>query len=383
MDPVYLDWAASARPDPQVLEGCDRVAREFFANPSSPHEAGQRAAALLADCRRRLARTLACAPEEVVFTSGGSEANNMVLFSLLLRRRDRRVVLSGLEHDSLHLAAGRLAALGGEAAVVPARADGRVDAERVLAAVDERTVLVALMLVNNETGALQPVAEVAAGLARRARRTLLHTDAVQAFGKLPFRPAALGVDSAALSAHKIGGPRGAGALYLRRGSVPEFLYAGGGQEGGRRPGTENLAAIHGLAQAAELAIGELERNLERARGLCAALLTGLRAIPGCRLLPDGRGASLPEELFSPYIVSAAFPPVPGEVLVRVLGSEGFLLSTGAACSSRKPERTRVLEAMGVPRGVAACTVRISLGPSTRPEELERLLEALRRRLPGL
>jgi cysteine desulfurase len=323
----------------------------------------------------------------MVFTSGGTEANNLVLFSLLLRRGQQRVVLSGLEHDSLFLAARRLEALGGQAAIVPAGPDGRVDPARVLGAVDPHTALVALMLVNNETGALQPVAEVASGLAAVARsggrRVLLHTDAVQAFGKIPFRPAELGVDTAALSAHKIGGPRGVGALYVRRPGRLEFLNAGGGQEAGRRPGTENLAGAWALAEAGERAVGALEERSRRARLLMDGLIAGLASLPGCRILPEGRGAGLQEELFSPYILSAAFPPVPGEVLVRVLEAEGFLISTGAACSSRKKERTRVLEASGIPRSTAGSSVRISIGPATTEAELEGLLNALRRRLPGL
>jgi cysteine desulfurase len=243
------------------------------------------------------------------------------------------------------------------------------------------------MLVNNETGALQPVAEVARGLAALARsggrRVLLHTDAVQAFGKVPFRLAELGVDTAALSAHKIGGPRGVGVLYLRRPGTREFLNAGGGQEAGRRPGTENLAGAWALAEAGERAVGALEERSRRARALMDGLIAGLRSLPGCRILPEGRGAGLAEELFSPYILSAAFPPVPGEVLVRVMEAEGFLISTGAACSSRKKERTRVLEAGAVPRAIAASSVRISIGPQTSEAELEGLLNALRRRLPGL
>ena len=387
MTPAYLDWAATSRPDPDILEGAVRIASEYYANPSAPHAEGRRAAELLVDCRRRLAGSLGCAPQELVFTSGGTEANNLVLFSLLLRRRDRRVVLSGLEHDSLFLAARRLEALGGQASVVPAGGDGRVDPARVLGAVDERTALVALMLVNNETGALQEVAEVAAGLAgiarTGARRILLHTDAVQALGKVPFRPAELGVDTAAVSAHKIGGPRGVGALYVRQPGVREFLNAGGGQEAGRRPGTENLAGAWALAEAGERAVAGLDERSRRARGLMDGLLAGLLSLPGCRILPEGRGAVLPPERFSPYILSAAFPPVPGEVLVRVMESEGFLISTGAACSSRKKERTRVLESMGVARELAASSVRISIGPATPAAELEGLLEALRRRLPGL
>ncbi len=384
---AYLDWAATARPEADIWQDAARVAAESYANPSSPHAAGRQAAALLADCRRRLAESLGCAPEEVVFTSGGTEANNLVLFSLLLLRSRQRVVLSGLEHDSLFLAARRLESLGGQAAIVPAAAGGRVDPARVLGAVDPHTALVALMLVNNETGALQPVAEVARGLAELSRagggRVMLHTDAVQAFGKIPFRPSELGVDTAAISAHKIGGPRGVGALYLRRPGRRDFLNAGGGQEGGRRPGTENLAGAWALAEAGQRAAAGLPERHRQARALMDGLIAGLRSLPGCRLLPEGRGAGLPEELFSPYILSAAFPPLPGEVLVRVMESEGYLISTGAACSSRKKERTRVLEASGVPRELAASSVRISIGSQTTAAELEGLLEALRRRLPGL
>jgi len=384
---VYLDWAASSPPDAALLERSARIAAEYFANPSSPHAEGLRARGLLEECRGRLAAVLGCAPSEVLFTSGGTEANNMVLFSLLRRRRDRRLVLSGIEHDSLYLPARRLGELGGEAVVVPAGRDGRVDPERLAAAVDEHTVLVALMRVNNETGVVQPVAELAAALEQRraalGRRVLLHTDAVQALGKLPFRPAELGADTASFSAHKLGAPRGIGALYVRRGSVPEFLYAGGGQEGGRRPGTENLAGAWALAEAAERAAAELPSRLPRARELMGRLAARLAAIPGCLLLPGERGAGEMPESYSPYILSASFPPLPGEVLVRAMGEEGFLISTGAACSSRKQERTRVLEAMGLSRELASSAVRISLGPVTESGDLERFCEALRRRLPAL
>jgi cysteine desulfurase len=385
---VYLDWAATSPPDAAILERSGKAAAEYFANPSSPHAAGVGAKKFLEDCRGRLAAVLGCSPEEVVFTSGGTEANNMVLFSLLRRKRDPRVVLSGIEHDSLHLPARRLAELGGEAVLIPAGKDGRVDPERMAAAVDERTVLVALMRVNNESGAVQPVAELAELLFHKrasagGRRVLLHTDAVQALGKLPFRPAELGVDTASFSAHKLGGPRGVGALYVRQGSVPEFLYAGGGQERGRRPGTENLAGAYALAEAAEQAAAALQGRLDRARKLMGWLIAELAAIPGCHILPGERSAGGPAEHYSPFILSAAFPPLPGEVLVRAMGEEGFLISTGAACSSRKRDRTRVLEAMGVERGLASSAVRISIGPATERDELARFLEALRRRLPAL
>jgi cysteine desulfurase len=385
---IYLDWAATSPPDAAILERSGKAAAEYFANPSSPHAEGVRARKFLEDCRGRLAAVLGCSAEELLFTSGGTEGNNMVLFSLLRRRRDRRVVLSGIEHDSLYLPARRLDELGGQAVLIPAGRDGRVDPERIAAAVDERTVLVALMRVNNESGAVQPVAELAELLLRKrtaagGRRVLLHTDAVQALGKLPFRPMELGVDTASFSAHKLGGPRGVGALYVRKGSVPEFLYAGGGQERGLRPGTENLAGAYALAEAAGEAALDLQGRLDRARELMGWLIAELAAVPGCRILPEERGAGGPPEHYSPFILSAAFPPLPGEILVRAMGEEGFLISTGAACSSRKQDRTRVLEAMGVEKGLASSAVRISIGAATQRDELARFLQALRRRLPAL
>jgi len=269
--------------------------------------------------------------------------------------------------------------------VVPAEADGRVDPRRIAGAVDGHTVLVALMLVNNETGAIQPVAETARAIARSAggtgRAVHLHCDAVQAFGKLPVLPRELGVDSLSLSAHKIGGPRGTGALYLKRSFRRQFLYAGGEQEAGRRPGTENLPGIHGLARSAEKAHRRLAENLERTRNLTAELIESLDTLEGAVVIPSSRRAE--PDRYSPFILNLAFPPVPGEVLVRVLEEEGYLISTGSACSSRRKNRFRVHENMGVPAGVAFSSVRLSFGPLTRGEDLHGVVTALRRRLPEL
>jgi len=260
---VYLDWAATAPPDPEIIDSVNAAATEYFGNPSSIHAAGRQAEEFLRDDRRRLADLLRCDPQEVVFTSGGTESNNMVLLSMLQpsvtggtggrqpgrapTARPRKVVLSGVEHASVYNPALALRRHGVKVEVVPAEADGRVDPRRIAGAVDGHTVLVALMLVNNETGAIQPVAETARAIARSAggtgRAVHLHCDAVQAFGKLPVLPRELGVDSLSLSAHKIGGPRGTGALYLKRSFRRQFLYAGGEQEAGRRPGTENLPGI--------------------------------------------------------------------------------------------------------------------------------------------
>jgi cysteine desulfurase len=386
MASTYLDWAATSPPDPEILEQVRQVSLTHFANPSSMHAAGREAAGLLARCRERLAGVLGCLPEEVVFTSGGTEANNMALFGLLPRRSGRKLVLSGIEHDSVYLPATRLRELGFEVSFVPAERNGRVQAGRILGAVEEGTAMVALMLVNNETGARQPLAEVAQGLSTIRRRTgrhvLLHCDAVQGFGKLPFQPAALGVDSAALSGHKLGAPRGVGVLYVRRGGGREFLYRGGGQESQMRPGTENLPGIYGLVLAAERAAARLQSALEQTQGVCDALVEALERIPGVVLLPPSRRTE-PSEGFSPYILSLAAPPLPGEVLVRALGEGGYLVSTGAACSSGKKDRFRVLEQSGVPPELARCAIRVSLGPATSREEVLGLADALRRKVPEL
>jgi cysteine desulfurase len=400
---VYLDWAATAPPDPEILDSVNAVATAYFGNPSAPHAAGRKAEKFLEENRARLAELLRCDPQEIIFTSGGTESNNMVILSLLHsssagatgaggdtpeRPRSngpRKVVLSGIEHASVHRPALALQRYGVEVLLVPAEADGRVDPERVVRAVDERTALVALMLVNNETGAIQPVAEVARALHRShdraGRKVHLHCDAVQALGKVPVLPRELGVDSLSLSAHKMGGPRGTGALYLARSSRRQFLYSGGDQEAGRRPGTENLPGIHGLVLSAERAYHRLPENLERMRRLTAELLESTSALEGVAHVPSSRRFA--PDRFSPYIVTLAFPPVPGEVMVRVLEEEGYLISTGSACSSRRRDRFRVHENMGIPEAVAFSSVRLSFGPATNSEVLHGLVGALNRRLPEL
>jgi cysteine desulfurase len=261
-----------------------------------------------------------------------------------------------------------------------------IDPERIRCALDERTVAVAVMLVNNETGRIQPIREIASVLRdyqkRSGKKILLHTDAVQAFGKIPFNPHLLGVDSAALSAHKIGGPRGAGALYVRRGRIQQFLFSGGGQEYGMRPGTENLPGIYGFVLAAEKAVDALEKNHRRAEVAMEALMGELEHLPEVAVIPAGRSAAGSGQ-YSPYILNLSIPPLPGEVLVRVLEEEGFIVSTGSACSSRRKDRHRVLENMGLSRRIAFSALRVSTGPGIGSAELTALAAALRRRVPEL
>ena len=292
-----------------------------------------------------------------------------------LPRRDT-LVIGAVEHDSIDGAAALLAQIGFRVLRAPVNRDGAVDVERLNALLDERTYLVSIQTVNNETGAIQPVAaaaEAVAGAARRfGTRMLFHTDAVQALGavELPLGPH---VHAASFSAHKAGGPRGVGALWVRTGAPVRFMQAGGAQEGGRRAGTENVSGAAGFAAAAGAATPPGERAAAAAP-VMARLIDRLRAIPETATIPAGRQ---PHDLrFSPFILKLTMPALPSEVTVRLLGDRGFCVSPGSACATRSRKRLRVLEAMRVPAEQAAGALRVSIGPATTADDLDRFAAAL-------
>lgn len=378
---IYLDWAATAPPLPAAV----RAAAGWHANPSSPHPRGRQAAAALESARESLAGALGVDPAEIVFTSGATESNNLMLQSVLtllhpergLPRRDT-LVIGAVEHDSVDGPAALLARAGFRVRRAPVDGAGAVDVERLTALLDERTCLVSIQTVNNETGVIQPVAAAAkavAGAARRlGTRIPFHTDAVQALGKvaLPIGPH---VHAASFSAHKIGGPRGVGALWVRTGAPVRFMQAGGAQEGGRRAGTQDVSGAAGFAAAARAAMPPDERAAAAA-AVMARLIDRVRDIPGVVTIPAGREPRDPR--FSPFILKLAAPALPSEVTVRLLGDRGFCVSPGSACAatgSRK--RLRVLEAMRVPAEQAAGALRVSIGPATAAEDLDAFAAALR------
>lgn len=309
----------------------------------------------------------------------------MALLAMLRRRDSRRgpephIVVSAIEHSAIYEEARLLEGLGMSVSYVNPGADGIVAPGEVAAALRKDTALVAVMAVNNETGAIQPlgamaqaIGEASTALGRR-EAPFFHSDAVQALGKMAFDPAALGLSSAAFSAHKLRGPRGTGALWL--GGKLEPLVLGGGQEGGLRPGTENLQGDWAFSLAAEKARGSLEARRSRARSLEARLLSGLSSIDGVLPLPLGRNAG--DERYSPFILSAAFPGLSGEVLARALSDAGIAVSTGAACSSRGNKKgRRILEAMGLKPDIAFSAIRVSTGDLTSEADIDAFLEAAR------
>ena len=377
---IYLDWAATAPPVPEALPADG----PWHANPSSPHPRGRQAAAELASARERLAGTLGVDPAEIVLTSGATESNNLMLQSVLtllhpergLPRRDT-LVIGAVEHDSVEGPATLLQRIGFRVLRAPVGGDGAVDVDRLRELIDERTYLVSVQTVNNETGTIQPVAAAAAAVADAARgsgaRTLFHTDAVQALGKIPL-PLGLHVHAASFSAHKVGGPRGVGALWVRAGTPVRFMHAGGEQEGGRRAGTENVTGAGGFAAAAEAATSLRERNSAAAADLIARLIDRLRSIPAVALIPADREPR--DDRFSPFILKLAVPALPSEVTVRLLGDRGICVSPGSACATGSRKRLRVLEAMRVPPDQAAGAVRVSIGPRTTADEIDAFASAL-------
>ncbi len=366
---IYLDNAASTRPAEEVLAAMAQAARDLFANPAAAHPAGAAAARALEGARAEVARALDVEPEELVFTSGGTEADALGVLGPARAARGRHLVVTAFEHPAVMRAVEALAAEGFSVERVPPGADGVVAAEAVLAAVRPDTALVAVMLVQNELGTLQPVAEIARRLAERPRRPHLHVDAVQGFGLVRLRPRALGADTVALSAHKLHGPRGAGALWVRPGARLQPLWVGGGQERGRRGGTENLPAAVGFGQAARLARQALDAGAGDAVGALRDRLeqAAVAAVPGAR--PTVVGAAR-----APHIASLAFPGLPAEPLLHALEARGVLASAGSACASRVAGPSPALKAIGLDDRTGV--LRLSLSRETTAADVDGALAAL-------
>lgn len=361
MEAIYLDYAA-ASPLREEVRDAMLAAATHYGNPSSTHRWGRAARALLEDARARLAAVLGAAPEEIVFTRGGTEADNLAILGRAALRDDAPVVCTAIEHKAVLAPAEALAARH-PVHVIGVDERGVVDLEALAAVVAERPCVVSVMWANNETGVVQPVQQAAAIC--RAAGVVFHSDAVQALGRLPVRVDETPVDLLSFTAHKLGGPRGVGALYVRAGTEVGPLLRGGGQERALRPGTEDVAGIVGFAVAAELAEAEREREMARLGTLRDRLEAALLAtVPGLRV----NGADVPRLATHS---SVAVPDVEGDLLMAALDLEGIGASSGSACSSGSCEISHVLRAMGSV-GASAPSIRFSLGRYTTAEEIERV-----------
>lgn len=378
--PVYLDHNATTPPDPRVVAAMLPWLEGQFGNASSRHEYGRRARQAIDEARQQVAAAVNAHPTEVVFTSGGSESNNLFIKGAAASFKPGVLAVSAVEHPCVLKPAAQLAKQGWEIRTVAVDGKGRVNFENFAEVLESTPKLVSVMLANNETGVVQDVAALASA-AKTAANGWFHTDAVQALGKLPidFRVLnAAGVHAMTLSAHKAHGPKGAAALILDKRVELQPLIAGGGHERGLRSGTENVAAIVGFALAAELAAGRVAEVSARLRTMRDKLEAGLVAMGAQIFAADA--VRLPNTCYF------ALPGIDGETLVGKLDREGFAVASGAACSSANPEPSHVLRAMGVDPALARGAVRISLGAGNTEAEIEQFINALQAtvgRLQGL
>ncbi len=369
--PVYLDHAATTPVRSEVLEAMlpylsDRV----FGNPSSGHRFGRAARAGLEQAKRQVAHAVGVEPNQVIFTSGGTEADNLAIVGAALAARERgkrmTVAVSAIEHKAVLAAAHAVAQLGGQEQVIAVGCDGRLDLAALDAVLETKPAVVSVMWVNNETGTIQPVRDIATRC--REAAVCFHTDAVQAFGKLPLSLQDVSCTLATFSGHKIGAPKGVGALIVRDRKAVEAIIHGGGQQFGIRPGTENVAGIVALGRAAELAAEEQAQEAERLTALRARLSEGLRA--GVHdIVVNGEPAQR-----APHIINVSVPGADSEALLMHLDLAGIAVSSGSACSTGSVEPSHVLSAMGLPRDLALGAIRFSFGRPSTDLDVQRVVE---------
>ncbi|GBC77610.1 Cysteine desulfurase IscS [bacterium HR08] len=367
---VYLDNNATTPVAPEVVEAMAPYWREHFGNPSSLHRKGVEAERAVRVSRATIARLLGVKESEVIFTSGGTEGDNLAIkgAARALRRRGNHIVTTKIEHPAVLESCRDLEAEGFRVTYLDVSPEGWVTPEAVEAALTPETILVSVMHVNNELGTILPIAEIAERVKRRNPEIVVHSDGVQAVGKT--RVDLRGVDLYTISGHKIHAPKGTGALIVREGIRLVPLFSGGGQERGLRSGTENVAGIVGLARALELMCENLEENLVRFRTLRERFLEGVRRLPGARINSPERSV--------PTTVNVSFPGVPAEVLLHALEEEGVFASTGAACASRKRRRSHVLEAVRLPPEIIDSSLRFSFSRYTTVDDIEWAVRALHR-----
>jgi cysteine desulfurase len=370
MPPVYLDHAATTPVRPEVLEAMRPYFEGSFGNPSSIHAFGQAAKAALDRSRDIIADAIGAEPAEITFAGGGTEADNLAIIGpLLASPAKRHVITSAIEHEAVLNTAKLMPRIGGSATVLPVNRQGFVTANQISDAIHEDTLLVSVMHANNEVGSIQKIRDIAD--IAHANGVLMHTDAVQTFGQIPVNVDDLDVDLLTLSSHKIYGPKGVGALYVRRGTPIEPLANGGGQERGRRSGTENVAGIVGFAEATKLMLKERDDVAARMTRLRDILITAvLETIPGSSLNgPTG-------DLRLPNNANFSFENVEGEALLLNLDIAGIAASSGSACASGSIEPSHVLIAMGVGSDRNRGALRLTLGRTTTQTEIEICLSVL-------
>ncbi|MBQ8654482.1 MAG: cysteine desulfurase NifS [Clostridia bacterium] len=370
MDRIYMDNAATTAVSPAVLEAMLPYFTQCFGNPSSIHSTGRDARRAVDAARRQVAAALNAEPSEIYFTAGGSESDNWAIKGAAFARKNRgnHIITTAIEHHAVLHTCEWLEKQGFEVTYLPVDENGLVSVSDVEKAITDKTILITVMAANNEIGTIEPIAEI--GKLAREKGILFHTDAVQAIGAVPVDVKAMNVDMLSLSGHKFHGPKGVGALYIRKGVRIDVHMAGGAQERGQRAGTENLAGIVGLGKAIELAVQELEGYMSRVSALRDKLISGI-----LDKIPDVKLNGHPTNRL-PNNVNVSFKYIEGEALLLRLDLAGIAGSSGSACTSGSLDPSHVLLAIGLPHEIAHGSLRLSLGTDTTEAEVDEVLEKL-------
>lgn len=391
MKEIYLDNAATTRVCEEAAAVMQKVLREEYGNPSSLHGKGIQAEQYLKEARKTIAKSLKCVEKEIIFTSGGTESNNLALFggAYAKCRRGKHIISTRIEHASVYNPLIFLEKQGYEVTYLPVDGNGIVSLDALKEALRSNTILVSVMMVNNEIGAIEPVSEIAKIVHSYNPEILFHVDAIQAYGKVPFTPNACGIDLLSVSGHKLQGPKGSGFLYKRDKVrlLPEIL--GGGQEGDMRSGTENVPAIAGLSEAVKRYFANQNAFRDSMYACKTELLKRVSempfAHPNAVFDEEADELSLEERVrkTAPHIVSVSFDNIRSEVLLHALEDYGICVSSGSACSSNHPAISGTLKAIGVPDRYLDSTIRFSFSPETTVEEIDTACDALKELVPKL
>lgn len=372
---AYFDNSATTPVYPEVRDLMVKIMEEDYGNPSSLHMKGVTAARYIKDARASLAGEMKVMPKEIVFTSGGTESNNMALIggALANRRAGNKIITTSVEHASVGSPMEFLAGMGFDVVRVGVDSSGQIDMDQLMSEVDDDTIIVSVMYVNNEIGTVMPIADIARLIKEKNPNVLFHVDAIQAFGKYRIYPKRMGIDMMSISGHKFHGPKGVGALFIRdRVKVKPIIY-GGGQQSGMRSGTENVPGIAGMALAAEITYNGLEEKMEHLRQIKEQLISELTQI---------------DDVYSnsgdaPHIASITFKGVRSEVMLHALEEREVYVSSGSACSSNKQHASGTLKAIGLPQDKLESTLRFSFSPENTMEQVDYAVECCRQLLPVL
>ena len=372
---AYFDNSATTRVYPETAELMYKIMTEDYGNPSSMHKYGVTAEHYIRSAAEQAAKSLHCLPEEILFTSGGTEANNQALIGTALakNRLGKHIISTNIEHPSVSATLDFLEKQGFEVTRLAVNADGIVTSEQVLGAIRPDTILVSVMMVNNEIGSMLPVGEIAKAVHKKNPKIYVHTDAIQAYGKLPINVTKLGVELLSVSGHKLHGPKGSGFLYVKKGLLLRPIIYGGGQQRNLRSGTENVPAIAGLGDAIRRCFADFDTRVAKITALRDKLITGLTALP--EVYDHSKGA--------PHIASISFTGVRAEVMLHSLEAEGIYVSAGSACSSNKKRESSVLSAIELPAAERESTLRFSFCEENTEEEVQYAIDTVAKLLPTL